>query len=187
MGEQDFRVFSASRDGTLRLWDPAGLRCLRVYSASAAAGGPRGGAAAAAGGGGGGGASPPRRGARSGSPAIAPPAAGGTSAARPGGGAHLDAVAAGCGGGGLSEVAAATFYEAWNVLVSGHEGGELALWNVATGAARVLHGHTDTVACMDMGFLLVRIDVPNVLQTCLTAWSVPGNQCIQRSVSSFFR
>eukprot|EP00892_Ulva_mutabilis_P008798 jgi/Ulvmu1/6290/UM281_0003.1 len=30
-GERDFRIFSASLDGTLRLWDPATLACLSVY------------------------------------------------------------------------------------------------------------------------------------------------------------
>jgi WD40 repeat protein len=90
VGEEDFRIFSASQDNTLRLWDPVGLGCLRVY------------------------------------------------------------------GGVPSEVSTCTFFEGWNLLVSGHDNGAIALWNVATGAHRTLHHHTNTVSCMEMALIVVR-------------------------------
>ena len=90
VGEEDFRIFSASQDSTLRLWDPVGLDCLRVYE------------------------------------------------------------------GAPSEVACATFFEAWDVLVSGHDNGAVVLWNVATGAHRTLHHHSNTVSCMEMALIAVR-------------------------------
>jgi hypothetical protein len=113
IGEEDHRVFSASADGTLRLWDPAGLSCLCVYSAADGV-----------------------------STGVSTGASAGASTG---------------GGSALSEVSAATFCEPWNVLCSGHEGGEVALWDVATGGHRVLHHHGNTVSCMEMAFLLVRV------------------------------
>lgn len=89
-GERDFRIFSASLDGTLRLWDPETLACLRVFR------------------------------------------------------------------GGPSDISACTFFEAWNTLVSGHDCGAVALWNVATGTPHVLRRHGNTVSCMQLGVVGVR-------------------------------
>jgi WD40 repeat protein len=56
----------------------------------------------------------------------------------------------------LSEVSACTFFEAWNVLISGHDAGEIVLWNTATGTQQTLHEHTNSVSCMEMALLAVR-------------------------------
>lgn len=89
-GERDFRIFSASLDGTLRLWHPETLACLRVFR------------------------------------------------------------------GVPSDISTATFFEAWDTLVSGHECGAVTLWNVATGVPHVLRRHRNTVSCMDLGIVGVR-------------------------------
>jgi WD40 repeat protein len=88
-GECDFRIFSASLDGSVRLWHPNTLACLCVYK-----------------------------------------------------GAH-------------SDVSCMTFFEGWNSLITGHEDGEVVLWNVATGTHRTIGKHNNTVACMEMGFVWV--------------------------------
>jgi WD40 repeat protein len=84
-GECDFRIFSASLDGSVRLWHPITLACLHVYR------------------------------------------------------------------GDHSDISCMTFFEGWNVLITGHEDGEVVLWNVATGTDRVIGRHSNTVTCMEMG------------------------------------
>jgi WD40 repeat protein len=95
VGEEDYRIFSASQDNTLRLWDPVSLECLCVYEPH------------------------------------------------------------------LSEVSTCTFFEAWNMLISGHDAGEIVLWNMATGSQRTLYQHTNSVSCMEMALLAVcHIQIP---------------------------
>jgi hypothetical protein len=48
-----------------------------------------------------------------------------------------------------------TFFEGWNTLISGHETGEVVLWNEATGSHLVIGQHNNTVACMEMGIVYV--------------------------------
>lgn len=93
VGEADFRVFSASADNTVRLWDPIGLACLQVYT---------------------------------GSP---------------------------------SEIATMLFYEAWNIVVTGHEGGEVVLWDCNTETQSVLSQHSNTVSAMDMGVVFKDVEL----------------------------
>lgn len=90
-GECDYRIFSASLDGSVRLWHPHNLTCLRVYKCD------------------------------------------------------------------QSEISCMTLFEGWNALITGHEGGEVVLWNVATGTHRIIGRHNNTVACMEMGVVWVCI------------------------------
>lgn len=50
-----------------------------------------------------------------------------------------------------------TFFEGWNALITGHEGGEVALWSVATGTNKTIGKHNSTVAGMAMGLVWVRM------------------------------
>ncbi|GAX81159.1 hypothetical protein CEUSTIGMA_g8592.t1 [Chlamydomonas eustigma] len=87
-GERDFRIFSASIDNTVRLWDPFDLCCVRVMGGN-------------------------------------------------------DVV--------NSEISAMTFYEAWRILVTGHDNGEIRLWDVESGQTTfTLRQHSNTVSCMSM-------------------------------------
>ena len=138
-------MFSGSLDGTLRLWDPATLACLRVYSCSGCGASSAADASADAASGN----APPMAAHCGAMQSSSVAAAGGTQSSSTAGQPQAAAQ-------GLSEPASATFFEAWNVLVSGHDRGEVAVWNVSTGGCTVLRGHSNTVACMEMAFLAVR-------------------------------
>ncbi|PNH10255.1 Outer row dynein assembly protein 16 [Tetrabaena socialis] len=86
-GDHDYRIFSASLDNTMRLWDPYDMACIRV----------------------------------------------------------MDEV--------KSEVSAMTFYEGWNILVTGHDNGDIRLWNLDTSNTVTLRQHNNTVTSLTLALV----------------------------------
>ncbi|KAG2492355.1 hypothetical protein HYH03_009303 [Edaphochlamys debaryana] len=86
-GDQDHRIFSASLDNTVRLWDPYDMACIRVMQEMS------------------------------------------------------------------SEISAMTFYEGWNLLVTGHDNGDIRLWNLDTSHAVTLRQHANTVTALAMALV----------------------------------
>ncbi|KAG2447723.1 hypothetical protein HYH02_007183 [Chlamydomonas schloesseri] len=86
-GDHDYRIFSASIDNTVRLWDPYDMACIRVMEEM-----------------------------------------------------H-------------SELSAMTFYEGWNLLVTGHDNGDIRLWNLDTCSTVTLRQHTNTVTSLELALV----------------------------------
>ncbi|PNW82472.1 hypothetical protein CHLRE_06g280350v5 [Chlamydomonas reinhardtii] len=86
-GDHDYRIFSASIDNTVRLWDPYDMACIRVMEELS------------------------------------------------------------------SEISAMTFYEGWNLLVTGHDNGDIRLWNLDTGSTTTLRQHTNTVTSLELALV----------------------------------
>lgn len=86
-GEHDFRIFSASIDNTMRLWDPYDMACIRVLEES------------------------------------------------------------------ISEVSAMTYYEGWNIVVTGHDNGDIRLWNLDSSSTTTLRQHTNTVTALTLALI----------------------------------
>ncbi|GFR51000.1 hypothetical protein Agub_g13326, partial [Astrephomene gubernaculifera] len=86
-GDLDYRIFSASLDNTVRLWDPYDMECLRVIEE------------------------------------------------------------------GCSEISAMTFYEGWNLLVTGHDNGDIRLWNLDTSHSVTLRQHSNTVTSLALALV----------------------------------
>ncbi|KXZ44857.1 hypothetical protein GPECTOR_61g810 [Gonium pectorale] len=105
-GYQDYRVFSASLDNTVRLWDPYDMACIRVMEE------------------------------------------------------------------GASEISAMTFYEGWNLVVTGHDNGDIRLWNLDTGAAVTLRQHANTVTALALA--LVHRNEELLLSGSYDGWLPPG-------------
>ncbi len=57
------------------------------------------------------------------------------------------------GEGSSCEVTAMTFYEAWRILITGHDNGEIRLWDLDTGLFTTLRQHTNTVSCLSMAMM----------------------------------
>ncbi|EFJ40323.1 hypothetical protein VOLCADRAFT_99881 [Volvox carteri f. nagariensis] len=84
----DYRIFSASVDNTVRLWDPYDMGCIRVMEEA------------------------------------------------------------------TSEISAMTFFEGWNLLVTGHDNGNIRLWNLDTGHATTLKDkHTNAVTALSLALV----------------------------------
>ncbi|KAL6753225.1 WD40-repeat-containing domain protein [Haematococcus lacustris] len=47
-----------------------------------------------------------------------------------------------------SEISAMTFYEAWNILVTGHDNGDIRLWDMDTASSHTLSHHTNSVTSL---------------------------------------
>lgn len=103
-GEKDFRIFSASEDNTVRLWDPFDMACVRVLEHTSIQTDSK---------------------ATLSGPIVA-----------------------------ASEISSMTFYEAWRILVTGHENGDLRLWDMDTGRSKMMAPqHSNSISCMSMAIL----------------------------------
>jgi hypothetical protein len=141
--ELDFRIFSASRDNTMCLWDPKTLDCLHVFSCLSYLFDAHD---------------------------MSQCSPSSDSRARDGKsnlsvdceskGALQISIAAQVTDRQLSELSCATFFEAWNVLVSGHQSGEVALWSLGCGQCFcVLRQHANTVSCMTMALAVTAVRI----------------------------
>ncbi|GLC46623.1 hypothetical protein PLESTB_001224200 [Pleodorina starrii] len=84
----DYRVFSASLDNTVRLWDPYDMACIRVMEETG------------------------------------------------------------------SEISSMTFFEGWNLLATGHDSGDVRLWNLDTGHATSLQRvHSNAVTALALALV----------------------------------
>ena len=122
-GERDFRIFSASVDNTVRLWDWFDMACVRIFE-------------------------------------------------------HVPSTKSQSITPSSSEISSMTFYEAWRILVTGeltltsplfiklinkrplfhiigHENGDLRLWDLDTGKARLMDGpqHSNSISCLTMAIM----------------------------------
>ncbi|KAF5831098.1 WD40-repeat-containing domain protein [Dunaliella salina] len=80
--DPDFRVLSASTDGTMRVWDPYDMSCARVI--------------------------------------------------------HQE----------FSEISAMSFHEAKDIMVTGHDNGDVRLWDMSSGSPQLLRQHSNTVTAV---------------------------------------